>query len=89
MLVPDNKFLGIRYDFWLHFLAGYGIMLTSLIFFDYIISVLILLTAAGLKEWYDEFHRNSYWDWGDLNWTLLGGILAYGVFQFAIYIGVL
>jgi len=73
-------FLRIRYDYWLHLLAGYSIMLTSLIFTDYVIASYTTYVFATGKEFLDEFYLGSSWDWLDIIYTLLGAAFAFGVY---------
>jgi hypothetical protein len=87
--MKNNKFLGLRYDLWLHAMAGYILMLTGLIFTDFIIAAVITFYIAWIKEWTDEYYRVSFFDYADMYWTLMGGALAYGVFILAGQFGVL
>jgi len=85
----ENKWLGLRYDYWLHLMAGYIIMITFLLFTDPLIAVVATAYIAWMKEWYDEYIRPSKFDIFDTLWTIIGGIIGYNVFEFAKSFGVL
>ncbi len=82
-------FLKIRYDFWLHIMAGYIIAVSSCFFMDPELSFLLVVGAAFLKEWYDEYYRPSKFDILDIFWTIAGGILGTVFFQIGVHFGAL
>ena len=83
------KLFKIRYDHWLHLFAGYIIMITALLFTDPLIAFITTAYIAWIKEWYDEYIRNSSFDVFDTIWTGIGGILAWLIFLLAMSFGVL
>jgi len=78
--MTKNTFLKLRYDYWLHLMAGYIIMITTLLFADPLIAFLVTGYIAWMKEWYDEHMRPSEFDVFDTIWTVIGGLIAYAVF---------
>lgn len=79
----ENKWLKLRYDYWLHLLAGYSIIFTLLLFVDPGIALLATIYIGWIKEWYNEHLRPSEADIFDLIWTIIGGFVAYGVWELA------
>ena len=78
-----ETFLKLKYDYWLHLMAGYIIMITLTLFTDPLIAILSTGYIAWAKEWYDEYLSPSRFDFFDLFWTIIGGFLAYLVFSIA------
>ena len=67
----------------LHFIAGLGLGVAGQVLFpDSILMIVPILGIAIGKELYDEFVKDTYFDFFDMFATLLGGavgIMAYGL----------
>jgi len=65
-------FLWIKYDKWLHLMAGYIITLTFGLFGYTILGIVLTFAAALLKEIRDHLHPKTSFDWWDFIWTIYG-----------------
>ena len=65
-------FLKIRYDYWLHLMAGYIITLTLGLYSYIPEGIFLTLVAAILKEIRDHLHPWSSFDIMDVVWTVIG-----------------
>jgi len=65
--------MNIQVDKILHFLAGYGICATSLLFAPAWLALLIVLIFGATKELYDLKVKQTYFDVLDLVATVAGG----------------
>lgn len=67
----------------LHFIAGLGLGVVGQVLFPESVFMLITVIAGAIgKELYDEFVKDTYFDFFDMFATLLGGavgIMAYGL----------
>lgn len=67
----SGTFLKVEYDKWLHFMAGYIVMMTVSMYFGSLVGLVAVLIVAWLKEIYDEYRYGGY-DSADIKWTIYG-----------------
>lgn len=57
------------------FVASILILPISVIYHNWIYTLICAVFIALLKESIDKWFRRSEWNWGDFVWTIMGGVI--------------